>query len=43
MHPLGKGITLATAVASMVLAGTVTAMAQDKGKADMVKCAGLND
>lgn len=45
MHPVGKGITLATAVASMVLAGTVTSMAQDKDKAktDVIKCAGLND
>ena len=43
MHPLGKGVTIATAVASMVLAGSVTAMAQDKAKMDMVKCAGLND
>jgi hypothetical protein len=43
MHPLGKGITLATAVASMVLAGAVGSMAQDKAKTDMVKCVGLND
>jgi uncharacterized membrane protein len=43
MHPLGKGITIATAVATMVLAGTVTSMAQDKAKTDMIKCAGTND
>jgi hypothetical protein len=43
MHPVGKGITIATAVASMVLAGTVTSMAQDKTKTDVIKCAGLND
>jgi hypothetical protein len=43
MHPLGKGVTIATAVASLVLAGSVTSMAQDKAKTDMVKCAGLNE
>ena len=43
MHPLGKGVAIATAVASMVLAGSVTSMAQDKAKMDAIKCAGLNE
>jgi len=43
MHPLSKGITIATAVASMVLSGNVAATAQDKAKGDMVRCAGLNE
>ena len=43
MNPVGKGITIATAVGSLVLAGAVTSIAQDKAKTDMVKCAGLND
>ena len=43
MHPVGKGITIATAVASMALGGSVTSMAQDKGKTERVKCAGPNE
>jgi hypothetical protein len=42
MHPVGKGIVIATAVAAMVAAGSVTAMAQDKARMN-VKCAGLNE
>ena len=34
---------IATAVATMALAGDLTAMAQDKAKTDAVKCAGLNE
>lgn len=43
MHPVGKGIAIATAVAAMMAAGTLTAAAQDKAKASGVKCAGVND
>jgi hypothetical protein len=43
MHAVGKGITIATAVGSMVLAGAVTSMATTKAKTDVIKCAGLND
>jgi uncharacterized membrane protein len=43
MHPLGKGAMIATAVATLALGGELTAMAQDKAKAEPVKCAGLND
>jgi hypothetical protein len=42
MHPLGKGFMIATAVATMALGGTLTAMAQDKAKMD-VKCVGANE
>ena len=43
MHPVGKGLMIATAVAALALGGELTAMAQDKAKAEPVKCAGLND
>jgi hypothetical protein len=43
MHPLGKGIMIATAVATLTLSGSVTAMAQDKGKMEPVKCVGANE
>jgi hypothetical protein len=42
MHPLGKGIMIATAVATLALSGSLTAMAQDKAKTD-VKCVGANE
>lgn len=43
MHPLGKGVMIATAVATLALGGELAAMAQDKAKAEPLKCAGLND
>jgi hypothetical protein len=43
MHPLGKGFMIATAVATLALGGELTALAQDKTKAEPLKCAGLND
>jgi hypothetical protein len=43
MHPLGKGIMIATAVATLAMGGSLTAMAQDKSKADPVKCVGANE
>jgi len=43
MHPVSKGIAIATAVAAMVAAGSLTAMAQDKAKTSAVKCAGMNE
>jgi hypothetical protein len=42
MHPLGKGVMIATAVATMALGGALTAVAQDKSKAD-IKCVGANE
>jgi hypothetical protein len=43
MNPIGKGLMIATAVATMALSGDLVAMAQDKAKMDAIKCAGLND
>ena len=43
MHPLGKGIMIATAVATLAVSGSLTAMAQDKGKMEPVKCVGANE
>ena len=43
MRPLGKGLMIATAVATLVVSGDLTAMAQDKSKAEPVKCVGAND
>jgi hypothetical protein len=43
MNPVGKGVMIATAVAALALGGELTALAQDKAKAEPVKCAGLND
>jgi hypothetical protein len=42
MHPLGKGVMIATAVATMALGGTLPTMAQDKATMD-VKCVGANE
>ncbi|HKZ07447.1 MAG TPA: hypothetical protein VJU81_18415 [Methylomirabilota bacterium] len=42
MHPLGKGIMIATAVATLAVSGSLTAIAQDK-KMDPVKCVGANE
>jgi len=43
MHPLGKGIMIATAVATLALSGSLTALAQDKSKMEPVKCTGANE
>jgi hypothetical protein len=43
MHPVGKGIMIATAVATLVASGDLTATAQDKGKMEPLKCVGAND
>jgi hypothetical protein len=42
MHPISKGFMIATAVATMAIGGSLTAMAQDKAQMEPVKCAGLN-
>jgi hypothetical protein len=42
MHPIGKGVMIATAVAAMAVGGSLTAMAQEKAQTEPVKCAGLN-
>jgi hypothetical protein len=43
MNPLGQGIVVATAVASLVLAGDLVAQAQTKAGGEPIKCAGLNE
>jgi uncharacterized membrane protein len=43
MHPLGKGIMIATAVATLAVSGSLTAAAQDKAKMEPIKCAGVNE
>ena len=43
MHPLGKGIMIATAVATLAVSGSLTATAQDKSKMEPVKCVGANE
>jgi len=43
MGPLGKGIMIATAVATLAVSGSLTAMAQDKGKMEPMKCVGANE
>ena len=43
MHPLGKGIMIATAVATLAVSGSLTAVAQDKSKMEPVKCVGANE
>ena len=43
MNPLGKGIMIATAVATLAVSGSLTAMAQDKSKMEPVKCEGANE
>jgi hypothetical protein len=42
MHPVGKGLMIATAVATLALSGSLTATAQDKAK-EGVKCVGVNE
>ncbi len=42
MRPISKGFMIATAVATMAIGGSLTAMAQDKAQTEPVKCAGLN-
>ncbi len=42
MNALGKGILVASAVAGLVLSGSVAARAADKAGAEPVNCAGIN-
>jgi uncharacterized membrane protein len=43
MNALGKGIMIASAVASLVLSGSVVAQAQSKTGSEPVQCAGVNE
>ena len=42
MKTYGKGLVLASAVAGLVLSGSVSANASDKAETKTVKCAGIN-
>jgi len=42
MNAFGKGIMIASAVASLIGSGTLTARAADKAAGDTVHCAGIN-
>ena len=43
MNALGKGIMVASAVASLMLSGAVVAQATDKVGSEPVQCAGINE
>lgn len=43
MHPVSKGVMIATAVATLALSGSLAATAADKAKMEPVKCFGVND
>jgi len=43
MNRMGRGILIASAAASLVLAGNVVARAADKAGGDVVQCAGINE
>ncbi len=42
MNTFGKGIMIASAVATLVASGSLAARAADKAGGDTVKCAGIN-
>jgi uncharacterized membrane protein len=42
MNALGKGIMLASAVATLIASGSVVAQAADKAGGDKVHCTGIN-
>ena len=43
MNALGKGIMIASAVASLIASGSLVARATDKAGDEMVHCAGINE
>jgi len=42
MNAFGKGLMIASAVASLIASGTLVARAADKTTGDVVQCAGIN-
>ena len=42
MNAFGKGIMIASAVASLMASGALTARAEDKAGGDKVHCSGIN-
>ncbi|MBI3301224.1 MAG: hypothetical protein HYZ72_03985 [Deltaproteobacteria bacterium] len=43
MNALGKGIMIASAVASLITSGSLVARAADKAGGETVHCAGINE
>jgi uncharacterized membrane protein len=43
MNAFGKGIMIASAVATLIASGSLVAQAADKAGGDEVKCAGINE
>ena len=43
MNALGKGIMIASAVASLITSGSLVARATDKAGSETVHCAGVNE
>ena len=43
MNAFGKGIVIASAVATLLASGTLVAQAEDKAGGDKVRCAGINE
>jgi uncharacterized membrane protein len=43
MNSFGKGILIASAVATLITSGSLVAQAADKAGDDKVRCAGIND
>ena len=43
MNGFGKGVMIASAVATLIASGSLVAQAADKAGGDEVKCAGINE
>lgn len=43
MNTFGKGIMIASAVATLIASGSLVAQAADKAGGDKVRCAGINE
>jgi len=43
MNSFGKGILIASAVATLITSGSLVAQAADKAGGDKVRCAGINE
>ena len=43
MNSFGKGILIASAVATLITSGSLVAQAADKAGGDKVRCAGVNE
>ena len=43
MNAFGKGIVIASAVATLLASGTLVAQAEDKAGGDKVRCSGINE